>query len=162
MVLPLQDGARDENRMDVEFKRESMCNDEMPRGMGWRISLSILTAVAWMAFIIAWLFFLAGDYSIWENLGLVILSLAILVGVNAAVWVPFGMRYAPPGEMRKMGAMRGLASAVIGVSVCIFLIYWLLTWADDYTVYQNLAVLLIALVIGGGVNAAIWTGHRHW
>lgn len=137
---------------------------KVPAGLGWRISLSILSAVVWVAFIITWLFFLASDYTIWENLGTLLLSLVIFVGANVAVWVPFGIRYAPEGEWKKEASGKSVASVLIGIVVCAFLIVWLMTQADAYTLYQNLAVILASIVIGGGLHAAVsaWRGHYNW
>jgi len=142
--------------MELDIECESAFNErKVPAGMGWRISLSILSVFVWAAFIIIWLFFLASDYSIWENLGIFLLSLVVFVGVNAAAWVPFGMRYAPEGEFRKAHTGKSVISVIIGITVCAFLVVWLLTQADGYTTYQNLAVILASIVIGGGLHAAV-------
>jgi len=149
--------------LDIECET-AFIERKVPAGMGWRISLSILTAVMWVAFIITWLFFLASDYTIWENLGVLLLSLVVFIGANVGVWVPFGMRYAPENERRKIHSGKSVISVVIGVAVCAFLIVWLLTWADDYSVYQNLAVILTSIVVGGGLHAAVsaWRGEYSW
>jgi hypothetical protein len=142
--------------MELDIECESAFNErKVPAGMGWRISMSILSVFVWTAFIITWLFFLASDYSIWENLGIFLLSLVVFIGANAAVWVPFGMRYAPEGEFRKAHVGKSVVSVIIGIAVCAFLVVWLLTQADGYTIYQNLAVILASLVIGGGLHAAV-------
>jgi hypothetical protein len=111
-----------------------------------------------MAFVIAWLFFYAGDYSIWENIGMFILSFLVFIGVNVAVWVPWGLKHAPMEERHEMSSPRSWASALIGIVACAFLIFWLLLYAEDYSIYQNLAVLLIVVMVGGGLNAAVWAG----
>ncbi|OPY34466.1 MAG: hypothetical protein A4E32_00193 [Methanomassiliicoccales archaeon PtaU1.Bin124] len=143
--------------MNVEINDQTMCAEgHVPKDMRWRIYLSIFTVFAGMAFVVTWLFFYAGDHSFWENLGVLILSFLIFVGVNAAFWVPFGLRHAPMDESWQVPEKKGWASAVIGVGACLFLIVWLLLYADDYSIYQNLAVLLSVLVVGGGLGAAVW------
>ena len=34
------------------------------KGMGWRVSLSILVGVGWLVFLLIWFFFYAGTYTI--------------------------------------------------------------------------------------------------
>jgi hypothetical protein len=156
-------GARDETKMELDIECDTAFSErKVPAGLGWRISLSILSAVVWVAFIITWLFFLASDYTIWENLGILLLSLVVLIGTNVAVWVPFGLRYAPEGEWKKATSGKSVASVIIGIAVCAFLIIWLMTQADAYTIYQNLAVILASIVIGGGLHAAVSAGKGHY
>lgn len=130
------------------------------RGMGWRISASMVSGIVWIASMIAWLFFAATNHNIWENLGLLLISLMTLVALNVAIWLPFGLRFAPKEKMARCWTLRSAISCIIGLGVAISLIAWLFLYADDYSIYQNLAVLLIAIVVGGGLNAATWIGHR--
>jgi hypothetical protein len=130
------------------------------RGMIWRISASMMSGVLWFSFIIAWLFFAATDYSIWENLGLVLMSLIALAAINIAIWLTFGMRYAHGEEKASCGSVRGVISGIIVLSIAIFLSAWLFLYADDFSIYQNLAMLLLALVIGGGLNSIVWIKKR--
>jgi hypothetical protein len=132
------------------------------RGMGWRISASMMSGILWLISLIAWLFFAATDHSIWENLGVVLTSLLALVAINAAIWLPFGLRFGQKDEGERYWTLRGAASGTIGLGVAISLIAWLFLYADDFSIYQNLAVLLIVIVVAGGLNAVIWMGsHRH-
>ncbi|HSV41978.1 MAG TPA: hypothetical protein VLH13_01035, partial [Methanomassiliicoccales archaeon] len=124
------------------------------KGFGWRVASSIVSAFTYMAFLVAWLFFIANDYSIWENLGILLLSLIILVGFNALIWVPFGLRMADLEKEKSEWTWKGVVSGVIALAVGVTLIVWLLIYAAEYNVYQNLAVILIILLMGGGFNAA--------
>jgi hypothetical protein len=131
------------------------------RGMGWRISASIVSGLLWLTSLIAWLFFAATDHSIWENLGLVLTSLLTLVAMNVAIWLPFGLRFAPKDERDRHGTLKGAASGIICLFVVTTLIAWLFLYADDFSIYQNLAVLLMFVIVGGGLNAVIWMeSHR--
>jgi hypothetical protein len=57
----------------------------------------------------------------------------------------------------------------IGLSVILFLIYWLWVFAEPFDIYQNLAIFIVTLLIAGGLVAAIWilrgmrydSGHDH-
>lgn len=46
---------------------EEKCEDMMEtKGMGWRVSLSILVGVGWLVFVLLWFFFYADTYN-WEK-----------------------------------------------------------------------------------------------
>ena len=46
---------------------------------GLRGAFSLLSGVAWLSFVIIWLFFYVGEYSIWENIGVVLLMAMALL-----------------------------------------------------------------------------------
>lgn len=60
----------------------------------------------------------------------------------------------------------------IGVSIfaffglLAFIILWLFFWADGFSVYQNIAIvivsLLVFLAICGATWASMWMGRRPW
>jgi hypothetical protein len=44
-----------------------------------------------------------------------------------------------------------------------FLLIWLLMYADSYSIYQNIAVLIVSLLVLGGINGVLWNRwSRHW
>lgn len=49
------------------------------KGMGWRVSLSILGGVGWLVFLLLWFFFYAGMYNWEKNVAIFLLSLLVLV-----------------------------------------------------------------------------------
>jgi cation transport ATPase len=146
--------------------RSDTCNDwelgpdwQKPKDIRWRSAASTVSGVLWLSFIIIWLFFYAGDYSVWENLGIVLLSLVVLVGVNAIFWVSFGLRMAK-GNV-DMPRWRIITTIILVTGALAFTIVWLIVYADGYNAYQNLAVLLVSLLLSGGLCAAIWMGYDH-
>lgn len=148
------------------MERSDTCNDwelgpdwHKPKDVGWRSAATTLSGVLWLSFIIIWLFFYAGDYSVWENLGIVLLSLVVLVAANAVFWVSFGLRMAK-GNV-DMPRWRIFATIVLVAGAIAFTIVWLIVYADGYNVYQNLAVLLVSLLLSGGLCSAIWMGYDH-
>jgi hypothetical protein len=144
---------------------ENMRVDFDPRktkGFGWRVSTSIITAVGWLSFIILWLFFFADKYSVYQNIGAVIVSLIVFIGINGAVWGTWAMRMAPKDAMRPW-KLKGIVSFVVGVAWVTFLLIWLLMYADSYSIYQNIAVLIVSLLVLGGINGVLWNRwSRHW
>jgi hypothetical protein len=145
----------------MEHIGDNMGPDFDPRkakGFGWRVSTSIITAVGWLSFLLIWLGFYAGDYNIYQNIAAVIVSLIVFIGINGAVWATWAMRMAPKEEIRPW-RLKGIVSFITGAAWVAFLLIWLLQYAGDYNGYQNLAVLLVSLLVLGGINGVMW---NHW
>lgn len=129
------------------------------RGVAWRIGGSILSVTVWLSIGVLWLFFKADDYSFWENAGLLVMSLLILVATNFALWVGFGTQFIPGTRSRTSGT-RTAAKALAGVVwVAVFALY-LYSYAGSFTIYQNLAIILVMLAVAGGVSAALNVGSK--
>ena len=142
-------------------------------GMGWRVAASIMLGVGWFAFLILWLFFWAGGYDIYQNLAIIIVSIIIVIGALAAMWASWGLRMAGKIEgasewkqqSKRWFGWRGAVSTVIWIGWLAWLIIWLFFFAQDYNIYQNIAVFIVSLVIAGGVSGVIWgtLGRKmHW
>ena len=98
----------DENT-GVDFDARKM------KGFGWRVSTSIISAVGWLSFFIIWLFFYADRYSVYQNIGALIVSVIVFIGVNGAVWGTWAMRMAPKKAMGPW-RLRAILSFVIGAA----------------------------------------------
>ncbi len=130
-------------------------------GFGWRVAGSILIFIGWLSFLILWLFFYAGKYDVFQNLAILIVSVLVGFGVLAAMWAPWGMRMAKDtGVERPWRSRRSILMAVISIGSfiawLIFLIVWLFFYAGDYNGYQNLAVLILSLLVVGIVTGGGW------
>ena len=51
-------------------------------------------------------------------------------------------------------------SIIAGVGWIIFLIVWLFFFADDYSIYQNIAIFIVSLLIEGGIQGPVWIPWR--
>jgi len=63
------------------------------KGMGWRVALSILVCMGWVAFLIIWLFFYAASFTIYQNVAVVLVSIVVACAIMGAAWAPWGMKY---------------------------------------------------------------------
>lgn len=135
------------------------------RGFGWRVAATIVLAVGWLSFIIIWLFFFAAGYTLYQNLAVVIVSLVVGFGVLLLLWVTWGLRFAGQVEgidfkwkeqRRNWFGWRGIATAIIWFAWLAALVVWLFFFAEGYDVYQNIAVIVVSLVVAGGASAIIW------
>jgi len=137
----------------------------MEKGLGWRVGLSIIVGIGWLVFIIIWLFFYWGSYSWEKNLAIILLSFLICGGVLALPWVPYGIKQSSKEKMWSIKGMkiRVIGSTIVAGGILIGLITWFWFYATSYAWYQNLAILLIAVLIGGGIMAASWApwGMKH-
>jgi len=138
------------------------------KGMGWRVSLSILVGVGWLVFLLIWFFFYAGSVSNWEkNVAIFLLSLLAICGILGVPWAIWGIRRQTEEE-KEMWKTKGFKSRVVvsGISVFaafIVLIYWFWYLAKPYNVYQNIVIFIIPFLIIGGILGAMWApwGMKH-
>ena len=79
---------------EPEEIEEEICEEmlELPE-MRWRVSLSIILGVGWLAFLILWLAFYAADFNIYQNIAIVLASILMVGGILGAAWTSWGMKY---------------------------------------------------------------------
>ncbi len=65
-----------------------MSEKHVPTG---RIYISIAIPLLWLLFLALWLFFYATNYSIIQNIGLLLASIVIVAILEVIIWVPWGM-----------------------------------------------------------------------
>ncbi|MGD1060968.1 MAG: hypothetical protein ABR879_05880 [Methanomassiliicoccales archaeon] len=146
--------------MDSSVK-DDMMREIGARGMAWRIGASVFSVTLWLAFGIVWLFFYAGSYGFWQNVALFIVSLIVLAAVNASMWISVGMR-ARAHVRGEWTDRRSIASAVTGVAWLTGLAAFLYWYAGSLTLYQDLGVFLLSLVLLAGANIIIHARSVVW
>ncbi|MGP8072255.1 MAG: hypothetical protein ACLPZM_03895 [Thermoplasmata archaeon] len=63
-------------------------------GLKHRIVASILVPVAWLSATLLYLAFWAQGFSLFQNIVVALVSVIVLIGVMAGIWVSFGFRQA--------------------------------------------------------------------
>ncbi len=63
----------------------------IPFDVKWRMIITFIMGFGWLAFLIVWLFFYAGDFNIYQNIAVFILSILVLGGVIGGIWMLFGI-----------------------------------------------------------------------
>ena len=71
-----------------------------PEGMGWRVSVSIVTFFGALVAAILWLFFYAGSYNVYQNIAVIVVIFLIFIAVMGATWASWGMRQGDRWERR--------------------------------------------------------------
>jgi hypothetical protein len=126
-------------------------------GFAWRVGLSIAVVFGWLAFLIIWLFFYAAEFDVFQNIAIFLVSVLVGVGILAAAWATWGIRYAksigkePPIEKPRWTTV---VNVIAGVGWLIFLVVWLFYYASEYSGYQNLAIFIASLLVLGAVTGS--------
>ena len=68
-----------------------MSNPQQPGTL--RIIMSILVPFIWLVLLALWLFLYAGSYSLIQNLGIFVISVAIAGLLEVLIWVPWSMKH---------------------------------------------------------------------
>jgi hypothetical protein len=116
------------------------------KGMSWRVTVSAVSALGWFGFVISWLFFLAGDYSILQNIAVMMLSVVALAMVNVSVWISFAQSMGELTDLNCEKERHGMAKGALALVWLVAIGIWMFQYAGDYSIYQNLAVLLLSIV----------------
>jgi hypothetical protein len=138
-------------------EKENIFSKDNP---GWRPSFSIAVGVGWLVFLIVWFAFYASDYAWEKNIAILLLSILIAFVLLGGVWAAWGIKRIPK-EGREMFKTLGFkwrvqVSIVLPLAAMIFLIVWFWYYAIPYTIWQNIAILLVTLLVVGGIVGVIW------
>jgi peptidoglycan/LPS O-acetylase OafA/YrhL len=134
--------------------------EECKEDLGFKPSISIVVGVGWLIFIILWFAFYASDYSWEKNLAILLVSGLIVFLLLGGMWAIWSLRKIPKSEWEvfkiKGFKWRIAISIILPFIAIIFLISWFWYYAEPYTVWQNIAVLLVVLLVVGGILGAAW------
>lgn len=137
---------------------DSGLTPELP-AMGWRIGFSILLGVGWLIFLLGWLFFYASTYTAYQNIAITVISFILIGAIIGVIWgslLRMSRSVEPVEERPTMGWRIGL-SVILGMGWVGFFLLWLLYYASAYTIYQNIAIFLVSLLLMVAIYAPIWT-----
>ncbi len=156
------ENANVETKTTVTVKEEFAVEDSMEREYpGWRVPLSVVVGVGWLMFLIIWLFFYAGDHHIYQNLGMLLLSLTVVAIILGLAWMTWAFGNVTEFEkmMMQIGGMktRMIVSMLVPLICLVLLGLWLYFMAVDFNIYQNIAVVIVIILIMGGILGIIWT-----
>ncbi|MFO7677795.1 MAG: hypothetical protein R6V50_05380 [Thermoplasmatota archaeon] len=135
-------------------------NECKTEDLGYKPTVSIITGVGWLIFIILWLAFFASNY-VWEqNLAILLLSTLLLFLIVGGMWAVWSLKKIPQ-EGWEMLRIKGFkwriaVSILLPFFGLIFLIVWFWFYALPFTVWQNIAVVLVVILFIGGCLGTIW------
>ena len=62
----------------------------------------------------------------------------------------------PEREMPPGWAWRAAVSAIVGIGWLIFVIIFLFFWAKYYTIYENIAIFLVSILVMAAILSPVW------
>lgn len=65
---------------------------ETPPGLAPRVAVSIVVGVGWLIFLILFLAFSAGSFTIWQNLAIILSSILVMGAILGPIWVYWGIK----------------------------------------------------------------------
>jgi len=137
---------------------DNVCEDK--EGLSWRVTLSIIVGVGWLIFILLWLAFYGTGYSGYQNVSIFFLSILFIAIIMGLTWMSWHFKHQTKIE-REMWQTKGFKSRVrlsviLGFILGIFNIYWFWSYAVDFSVWQNIAVFIVSLLVIGGILGIYW------
>ncbi|TET91986.1 MAG: hypothetical protein E3J35_00545 [Methanomassiliicoccales archaeon] len=146
----------------ITVKEEYVLEGELPgrKSPGWRVPLSTSVGIGWLIFVIIWLFFYAGDYNGYQNLGIVLLSILVVALILGTAWATHALRNMTILEevMMEIGGFKArlIASIIVPFGLMIFLVLWLFFYAVDFDIYQNIAINIVSILVMVGILGVVW------
>ena len=139
-----------EDKWDEDFEERRWKSRGTSSGWKWRTVLSIISAFAWLIFLVVWLFFYASDFDVYQNIAIFFLSIFAVFLVNGVTWKSFD----------RSQKLRSSASIIFGLIWFAFLLYWLFFYASEYSLVENIAVFILSLLVLGALNSILWIPGR--
>lgn len=125
--------------------------------------VSAVLGIGWVTFLISWLFLFASDYDVYKNIAIVVGSLIGVFALIGTTWM-WGVKF-PEGCKKAMKEVKGLGSRMLismitMVSSVAFFLLWFYFYAVEYSVYQNLGILIVQNLVTFGVMAITWKSFK--
>ncbi|TFG30682.1 hypothetical protein EU527_14130 [Candidatus Thorarchaeota archaeon] len=113
--------------------------------VGGRPKATIGIFFLWILVLVIWMWFIATDYTGYQNVAAVLISFALFFGIIAGMWYTWA-------RTRDEGQESWFSIGLVFAWVLI-LALWFWFFADDFDIYQNIAIFIVSLIsmaaIGG-------------
>ena len=160
--------------------------DVIPPGLENRIYVSVFGGILLLIGVILYLAFVPNTFTTFQNIAIILVALLVLGAILTAIWVPWGMKFARHAkrwekEMKAWGKKmereiecefggkemffgwvsyrnrkRSVVSSLSGIALLIFVILYLAFYPTNLTLFQNIAIILVAILLVGAINAMVW------
>jgi hypothetical protein len=60
--------------------------------VGSRLAGTVIVGVCWLAFVLLFLAFFAGNFNFWQNVAISIVSIIVAGGIVAVMWIKWALR----------------------------------------------------------------------
>jgi hypothetical protein len=115
-----------------------------PKVMKRKGTISAILGVAWIGFTIVWLFFFTTNFTLFENIAIIVAALLLLAGLtNALMWGP------PEWRIR--------LSSGFGILWITFVVLWMPFYRNyGFLIYQGYAILIASFIIMTLIIGGAW------
>jgi hypothetical protein len=72
-------------------------DEELTRGMGWRVMASIVGGTAWVIFFLLFVAFVPTGFILSQSIVVIIVATLAITAILGATWASYGMRHAELG-----------------------------------------------------------------
>jgi len=114
--------------------------------VGRRPQATLAIFFLWLLAVVIWMWFIANDYSGYQNVAAVLISFAIFCGIILAMWFTW-TRTREDGPESWFSI--GLAFAWV-----LIIALWFWFFADSFDIYQNIAIFIVSLIGVAAVGGA--------
>lgn len=140
-------------------------DEKMPPEIASRVAVSIAVFLGWLIFLVTFLAFYAGNFDVYQNLAIILVSIFIGVAILAPMWAHWGMKYG--GRYSKEWGPRPRKRSMLGRVVFLF---WLLFialflwfYAGNFNIYQNLAIVVVSYLVYFAITIPLrFREWEHW
>jgi hypothetical protein len=142
-----------------KVKKMTKEGNEKEYGLVWRGRISAGLGIGWVAFLILWLFFYASGFDIYKNIAIIVASLLAVAGFVGLTWM-YGVKLPKEcgkafKEIKGLGS-RMLFSIIVMITSVTFFLVWFYIYAVDFSAYQNVAIVIVQILVTFGVLGATW------
>ena len=125
-----------------------------------------LIGFAWIVFAIVYLVFYADStgFTFFQNIAVLLTSILIVGAIISIMWISFGLKQAKKSTDKKSAEMipsgwRVSISAVLVFGWLIFALLFIAFYSENFSFIENIAILLISLIIVGVLFILMWVGY---
>lgn len=134
-------------------------SEKMPPGLAPRVAVSAVVFFGWLIFLVLFLAFCAGSFTIFQNLAIILVSILVGIAILAPMWITWGMKYGKQmekewktEEWKRSPKKKSWIGMTGGFAWVIFLAFYFWFYAENYNIYQNLAVAIVAGLVIAAVT----------
>jgi hypothetical protein len=88
------------------MKKQEDYEGEIPPGLASRIAVTTAVGLGWVAFLVVFLWFYAGDLGISKSLAVFILSILVVCVILIPIWLHWGIKTAYVWDRKKKRARK--------------------------------------------------------
>lgn len=123
----------------------------IPQIKGWPFKITILGSIIWLSFFIVWMILSGSLFSLYVHIGVFFFSLLLFIGFTILIWVNWLKKIIPEvgwNFIKSIGILNYIIySLLLPYMILISLSFFLMFFADYFTLLQNILVMFFSIVL---------------